>query len=197
MNEIKALAKLKAGDEEALEWFIDRYSAYVGTIVSNFLKGSMTYSDIEEVTADVFVTLWKSADRLYPLNLKGYLSRVSRSLSMQKLREQVQELPLDEDILIIDDQSAFDGLAQEEQNQIVRQAVLAMPQPEREIFLRFYYYNQSVNEISVHMQMNANTIKTKLRRGRETLRQHLEFIHIDTENMKVKGGDTNECNQHS
>ncbi|MBP5493320.1 MAG: sigma-70 family RNA polymerase sigma factor [Clostridiales bacterium] len=191
------MAKLKAGDEEALEWFIDRYSAYVGTIVSNFLKGSMTYSDIEEVTADVFVTLWKSADRLYPLNLKGYLSRVSRSLSMQKLREQVQELPLDEDILIIDDQSAFDGLAQEEQNQIVRQAVLAMPQPEREIFLRFYYYNQSVNEISVHMQMNANTIKTKLRRGRETLRQHLEFIHIDTENMKVKGGDTNECNQHS
>ena len=186
MNEAKALALLKAGDQEALEWFIDKYSAYVGTVVNNFLKGSMRHEDVEEVTADVFVTLWKSAEKLYPLNLKGYLSRVARSLSMQKLRERVQELPLDEDILIIDDDSDFGRLEQEEQDQAVRNAGYSLPQPDKEVFLRFYFYCQSVSVIAEQMQMNPSTIKTKLRRGRDRLRQHLNSI------KKSKGGDLNE-----
>ena len=184
VNEAKALALLKKGDEEALSWFIDKYSNYVGTIVSNILKDSMTHEDVEEVTSDVFVTLWQSAEKLYPLNLKGYLSRVARSLSMQKLRDKATGLPLDEDILILDDDSEFDRLAQEEQDEMVRKAVYAMPQPDKEIFLRFYYYCQSVSLISQKMQMNPSTIKTKLRRGRERLRLILS--------NNTKGDDLNE-----
>ena len=184
VNEAKALALLKKGDEEALEWFIDRYSAYVGTVVSNILQSSMTHEDIEEVTADVFVTLWQSAEKLYPLNLKGYLSRVARSLSMQKLRDKAAELPLDEDILILDDDSEFDRLAQEDQDNMVRNAVYSMPQPDKEIFLRFYYYCQSVSVIAKQMQMNPSTVKTKLKRGRERLRVILS--------KKTKGDDLNE-----
>ena len=184
MNEAKALALLKKGDEEALEWFIDKYSNYVGTVVSSILQGSMTHEDIEEVTSDVFVTLWQSAEKLYPLNLKGYLSRVARSLSMQKLRDKANELPLDEDILILDDDSEFVRLAKEDQDEMVRKAVYAMPQPDKEIFLRFYYYCQSVSVISQQMQMNPSTIKTKLRRGRERLRLILS--------NNTKGDDLNE-----
>ena len=184
MNEAKALALLKKGDEEALSWFIDKYSNYVGTIVSNILKDSMTHEDIEEVTSDVFVTLWQSAENLYPLNLKGYLSRVARSLSMQKLRDKATGLPLDEDILILDDDSEFDRLAQEEQDEMVRKAVYAMPQPDKEIFLRFYYYCQSVSVIADQMKMNPSTVKTKLRRGRERLRVILS--------NNSKGDDLNE-----
>ena len=184
MNEAKALALLKKGDEEALSWFIDKYSNYVGTIVSNILQGSMSHEDVEEVTSDVFVTLWRSADKLYPLNLKGYLSRVARSLSMQKLRDKTSELPLDEDILILDEDSEFDRLAKEEQDEMIRNAVYSMAQPDKEIFLRFYYYCQSVSEIAKTMQMNPSTIKTKLRRGRERLRVILS--------TNSKGDDLNE-----
>lgn len=186
LKEAEALALLKLGDEEALEWFIDRYSAYVGTVVNNILKGSMSHEDVEEVVSDVFVTLWRSASKLYPLNLKGYLSRVARSLSMQKLRERVAELPLDEDILILDDDSLFDRLDKEERDEQVRKAVWSLPQPDREIFLRFYYYCQSVSEIAEQMKMNQSTIKTRLRRGRERLRIQLESIKI------IQGGDLNE-----
>ena len=184
MNEAKALALLKKGNEEALEWFIDKYSAYVGTVVSNILQGSMSHEDVEEVTSDVFMTLWQSAENLYPLNLKGYLSRVARSLSMQKLREKASELPLDDDILILDDDSEFDRLAREDQDEMVRKAVYAMPQPDKEIFLRFYYYCQSVSLIADQMQMNPSTVKTKLKRGRERLRVILS--------KKMKGDDLNE-----
>ena len=186
MNEAKALNLLKSGDQEALEWFIDRYSAYVGTVVSNILKDSMSHEDIEEVTADVFVTLWSSAANLYPLNIKGYLSRVARSLSMQKLRERVQLLPLDEDILILDEDSVFDSLEREDQDQVIRKLVYSMPQPDKEIFLRFYYYCQTVSVIANQMQMNPSTVKTKLKRGRERLRYYLNDF------KNTKGGDLDE-----
>ena len=190
LNDAKALALLKSGDQEALEWFIDKYSAYVGTVVNSILSYSMTHEDVEEVTADVFVTLWRSAENLYPLNLKGYLSRVARSLSMQKLREKVEVLPLDEDILILDEDSVFDSLEREDQDHLIRKLVYAMPHPDKEIFLRFYYYCQSVSVIANQMQMNPSTIKTKLKRGRERLRTFLSDLR------NTKGGDLN-ANKYS
>lgn len=173
LTEAKALSKLQAGDPQALEWFIDRYSAYVGTIVHNILQDSMSRADVEEVTADVFVTLWKSAEKIVPLNLKAYLGRVARSLALRKLREQSQDLPLEEDILVLEEDSLIEKLDQGERDRLVREAVLSMPQPDREIFLRFYYYCQSILMIAEEMRMNPNTVKTRLRRGREKLRQHL------------------------
>lgn len=173
MTDAKALAQLQTGDQQALEWFIDCYSAYVGTIVNNILQDSMSRADVEEVTADVFVTFWKSAGKLLPLNLKGYLGRVARSLALQKLRERTQELPLDEDILILEEDSLIEKLDQEERDRIIREAVLSMPQPDREIFLRFYYYCQTISVIAEKMDMNPSTVKTRLKRGRERLREHL------------------------
>lgn len=173
MTDAKALALLQKGDQQALEWFIDRYSAYVGTIVNIILQDSMSRADVEEVTADVFVTFWKSAGKLLPLNLKGYLGRVARSLALQKLRERTKELPLDEDILILEEDSLIEKLDQKERNRIVREAVLSMPQPDREIFLRFYYYCQTIPVIAEKLDMNPSTVKTRLKRGRDKLREHL------------------------
>ncbi|MBR0352945.1 MAG: sigma-70 family RNA polymerase sigma factor [Oscillospiraceae bacterium] len=176
MNDAKALMQLQAGDMQALEWFIDRYSAYVGTIVKNILQGSMSQSDVEEVTSDVFLILWKSAEKIVPFNIKGWLSRVSRSLALRKLRERTNDLPLEEDILILEEDSLIDALDRQERDRLVREAVLSMPQPDREIFLRFYYYCQSISVIAEKMKMNPSTVKTRLRRGREKLKEHLTGI---------------------
>ena len=45
--------------------------------------------------------------------------------------------------------------------------------PDREIFLRHYYYAQAVQEIARQMGLNESTIKTKLRRGRMKLKDIL------------------------
>ena len=176
MNDTKALKLLQEGEPDALEWFIDRYGSYVGTIVKNVLQNSMSQADVEEVTADVFVTLWKSAERMLPLNIKGYLSRVSRSLALRKLRERKVEFCLDDAILVLEEDSLIERLDREQRDELVRQAVLSMAQPDREIFLRHYYYCQNISLIAEKMQMNPSTVKTRLRRGREKLRQHLTGI---------------------
>ena len=173
MTDAKALLQLQSGDQQALEWFIDKYGNYVGTVVNSVLKDRMGHEDLEEVTSDVFVTFWKSAEKLIPMNLKGYLSRVARSLAIRKLRERSQELPLEEDILFFEEDTLIEKIDQEERDRLVREAVFSMKQPDQEIFLRHYYYCQSVSVIAEKMKMNPSTIKTRLMRGREKLRQHL------------------------
>ena len=157
MNDAKALARLQAGEPQALDDFIEKYGNYVGAVVNSVLQGCMSREDVE----------------LLPLNLKGYLSRVARSLALRKLRERTRELPLDEDVLSLEEDSIIEKLDQEERDRRVREAVLSMTQPDQEIFLRHYYYCQSVSVIAEKMNMNPSTIKTRLRRGREKLRQHL------------------------
>lgn len=51
MNEAKALRELKQGSQQALEWFIEKYNAYVSTIVHNIIGQHMSLADIEETVA--------------------------------------------------------------------------------------------------------------------------------------------------
>ena len=66
MDENAALARLRRGDERALEWFVKRYTPYVGAIVWSIMGGHLTVQDAEEVTADVFLTLWRSREKPRP-----------------------------------------------------------------------------------------------------------------------------------
>jgi RNA polymerase sigma-70 factor (ECF subfamily) len=49
-----------------------------------------------------------------------------------------------------------------------------MELPDREIFLRHYYYYQGVSRIAEEMDMNVSTVKTHLARGRQKLKSILQ-----------------------
>jgi len=61
-----------------------------------------------------------------------------------------------------------------EQKQIIEQAVDAFGEPEREIFIRFYYFGETIKTISERLQMNTATTKTKLRRLRSKLKDIMQ-----------------------
>ena len=44
---------------------------------------------------------------------------------------------------------------------------------DREIFLRHYYYAQTVKEVALQMGMKESTVKTRLKRGRVKLKETL------------------------
>ena len=179
MNDAKALRALQKGSEDALAWIIDRYSAYVYTVAFHIVGQSMSPTDAEEVAADVFAALWKHAEKINPSSLKSWLGTVARNTAKNKLRTAGQTLPLEDDVLLIESDSAEVEIIRHEQKQVVQQAVLAMPYPDREIFLRHYYYFQKLDVIAREMEMNLSTVKTRLRRGREKLRSVLEQNGLD------------------
>ena len=167
--EKELLARLRRGELSALDELINLYGRYVSRIVSTLIGAAMTTQDVEEVVSDVFFTLWRQADRVRPGRLKGYLSSIARNQAINKLRERRQELALEEDVL-----PALDGPEQAataaERREILNRALDEMGEPEREIFLRHYYYGQTVAAIGVEMQMNVSTVKSRLSRGRKKLK---------------------------
>ena len=174
MTEATALRELKKGSETALIWFIDAYTPYVTAIIHGIIGEHMDMADVEEVASDVFFALWENAGKVY--SVKGYLGTMARNKAKNKLRDLTYDLPLEEQILVLEGRNPEDTMEEKERNRAVRRAVLQMRQPEKEIFLRHYYYCQKVDTISVEMNLPLSTVKTKLRRGRARLGRELQKL---------------------
>ncbi len=174
MREVTILHKLKAGDPCGLEALMDAYVPYVSAIVWNILKNFMSAEDAEEVVSDVFLAAWNQSSDLEVGHVKGWLGAVARNKAKNKLRQIGKTLPLDDSILDIPSPDTLtEDIERKDEAKMVRRAVDSMPAEEREVFLRYYYYAQSVKEISISMRLNESTIKTKLRRGRAKLKEVL------------------------
>lgn len=174
MREEAILRKMRAGDPSGLEALMDRYIPYVSAVVWNILRGAMPPEDGEEVVSDVFLAAWEQAADLEPGHVKGWLGAVARNKAKNRLRQAGRTLPLEDDALELPGPGDPAGdLERSEERALVRQAVESLPTPDREVFLRYYYYTQTVKEIAIQMGLKEPTIKTKLRRGRLRLKELL------------------------
>ena len=173
MTEAKALRELQKGSQQALEWMIDTYNPYVSTIVYNIIGGRMTQADVEETVSDVFFALWNNAKSIKPNMTKAYLGAVARNRAKNKLREQGMTMELDEAVLTVEADGPERELDRKTRRELVQRAVLSMEQPDREIFLRHYYYGQAVSVIAGALKMTPSAVKSRLARGREKLKASL------------------------
>lgn len=186
LTEEQALWQMKQGSQDALAWFIQRYGAYVSTIIHNIIGQRMSNADVEEVASDVFLALWNNAGKILPNAARSWLATVARNTARSRLRRASDTLPLDEEAVIVDDRTPEATLERREQAVRVRMALLSLNPVDREVFLRFYYYYQKTADIAADMGLNESTVRTKLNRGRAKLRDFLlrEDNHDETE----KGG---------
>ncbi len=175
MKEDIILRRLRSGDPAGLEALMTRYIPYVSTIVWNILRNCMSKEDAEEVVSDVFVAAWNQADDIQAGCVKAWLGAVARNKAKTKLRAAGQTLPLEEEVLELPDECTPSAAAEQaEERKLVQKALDQLEPTDREIFLRHYYYAQTVEEISQRMHLNPSTIKTKLRRGRLRLKTILQ-----------------------
>ena len=101
MEEREALKRLKHREEDTLAWFIDRYTAYVSTIVSNILGPVAASADLEAIASDVFFAFWTHAKEIRPGKAKAYLGSIARNKAKESTRKTGRELPLEDDMLVI------------------------------------------------------------------------------------------------
>lgn len=174
MTEERWIARMKQQDVRALEKLIDRYNGYVTAVVTAVLGRQGSPEDVEELVSDVFLAVWKHAGALTPGKLRPYLGAAARNHAKSFLRRQ-KTLPMDLDEIpaLADGDTPEHQLLRREQRRLVRDTVLAMPQPDREIFLRYYYYLQTSEQIAAAMGLTASNVRVRLMRGRTALKQTL------------------------
>lgn len=174
MDERDLLAGLRRKDTEALTRAIDRYAAYVGTIVRNIVQPPLQAEDVEEIVSDVFLCLWDRADAVNEGSLRSWLAAVTRNRAKDKLRRMRLTVPLEDDAFDCACDGPEEDAVRREAGRLAREALDELGEPDRSIFLRFYYFYQKTEEIAAAMGLKPGAVRARLSRGREKLKTKLE-----------------------
>lgn len=173
MTDRELIRGLQRREAEALEALMDRYLPYVSAVVWGVLGDALPREDAEEAVSDAFVAAWEHPECLRLGHIKAWLGAVARNGARNRLRAAGRTLPMDEDVLTLSAPGPEGEAAMAELKAFLRRAVETLGHPDREIFVRYYYYNQPVAAVAAAVNLPPNTVKTRLARGRARLKQEL------------------------
>jgi len=176
VRQVKALRQ-KTGELQKFEALIAKYGGYVHAIISRVVGGRASSEDIEECTADALAALWNARGRIIPDGEKQYVAAVARNKGidlMKKLSRTGEFLPLDEDILQIDAGDPVTELERKRVDTLLNEAVMALDPPDPEIFVRRYYWGESLHDIASALGLTERAVEGRLYRGRLQLKAYLE-----------------------
>ena len=176
MDERMFIKKLNRGSRSALDQAIQRYTPYVSAVILRALAGRACREDVEELCADVFVALWTHAGQIDPdQGVRPWLAAVARNKAIDRLRRQRPAAPIPEDAP--DPAPGPEELAQRrERSARLWAAVDALGEPDRTLFMRYYYEEDKLKTIAAELGLSQTAAKQRLFRGRKALRAALKGV---------------------
>ena len=178
MNDNEIIALFFDRNEAAIETVKEKYGSYYRAVISGILDSP---EDREECSNDLLLALWNSIPPNSPENLKGYIGRTARNISVRLFRKNnakmrtVMTVALEEmsDILPSDNDPLEDAV-RKEFSRAVNEYLQSKKERDRDIFIcRYYYYRSSV-EISRNMGLGEGHVRMILTRMRKELKAYLE-----------------------
>ena len=165
--------------ERAIPESAAKYGAYCQTVARNLLGSD---EDAEECVNDTWLRAWNSMPDQRPAQLKLYLGRLTRWLSLDRLRVQRREkrgggeyaLALEElDGCLAGLDSAESALEQKELNGAINRFLATLRPEERTVFLARYWFACPVGIIARKHGFSESKVKTMLHRTRKKLHTYL------------------------
>jgi len=173
LDEQDLISRLKAGDRRSLEDIITAYTHYVTAVAARALLPAPSREDLEEVVSDAFLALWRRREDLEAgRSLRPWLAVTARNLATDRLRRrrETEAIPLH----LPDGRPGPEELAERQAlHHHLRQLVEDMEEPDRTLFLRYYFCEEPLKQVADDLGLNQSTAKTRLARGRERLKQAL------------------------
>lgn len=164
-----------------MEQLVEEYGEYLFHLSYLYVKDKQL---AEEITQDVFFTYaTKGGSFRGESALKTYLTRILINRCHDELRKMKRKNVLQ--FLTpfwTNEKSAEQEVMKQQQFQSVKQAVMGLPIHYREVIILFYYEEFEAWEIADLLNVSQNTVRTRLRRGKDLLRSKLSsqsevFIH--------------------
>lgn len=175
-NEIIALYWER--DETAIAETDRKYHPYCSTIAYQILRDRR---DSEECVNDTWLRVWGTIPPQRPGILSAFLGRITRNLSLDRYRAETAQKRgghLEELDLELNQVSGKDPIADlldaDQLAQIISAFLRECSQSSRVIFLRRYWYLDSIRQIAERYQVSESQVKTSLHRTRSRLRLRLE-----------------------
>lgn len=173
MRERNLIHRLRLHQPEALEELIQTYSPYVGTIVRNIIGQYLSESDVEELTADVFVAVWEHTEQLKAGKLSGYLAAIARNRAKNRIRSYHETIDLEELAEICAPENVEEVIDKKLLAEILQDVLDTLSAKDREILVRYYYCYESVKQVADAVNMTESAVKMRMSRARKKLQQEL------------------------
>ncbi len=180
LEDQELLRQLGKGNETA---FTSLYERYQGAIFRFALHMSGNAATAEEVTQEVFMLLIGNA-KGYQADkgtLGNYLFGVARNLTRRVVQRSRLDLPIEEEWLdtgdagLTSDLDVLSDLSNSELLDLLRKAVLALPEQYREVVALCDLEEMSYAEAAALLECSPGTVASRLHRARAMLKTKLSF----------------------
>jgi RNA polymerase sigma-70 factor, ECF subfamily len=172
------ISRVLKGEQSAFALLLDKYQNYVFTLVLRFTENR---EDAEEIAQDVFVKAYRSlADFRGESKFSTWLFTITRTTCLSFLRKKkldTQSLDNERTGLQVENrESGFNAnlVEQKSRHTMLNQAIAMLSPDDAQVLNLFYKGDQTLEEIGKIMRLDPNTVKVKLHRARQRLKDKME-----------------------
>jgi RNA polymerase sigma-70 factor (ECF subfamily) len=175
--------RILKGEQSAFALLIERYQNYVFTLVLRFTDNR---EDAEEIAQDTFVKAYRSlADFRGDAKFSTWLFTIARTTCLSFLRKKkLDTRSLDNEKIVLQVENRESGfnanlVEQKSKYAMLNKAISMLSPDDAQVLHLFYKGDQTLDEIGKIMRLDPNTVKVKLHRARQRLKQKMEtyFAH--------------------
>lgn len=174
------LPRVAAGDTSAVDLCVQRYGSLVWSLAKRYRRDRHL---AEDAVQDVFIELWKVADRYDPevAREKTFVAMIARRRLIDGLRRagtrrQPVSLP-EADTAPTTDRDPGDAIDTQDQAAAARRALAELPEDQRRAIQLSIESGHTHSQISEILDVPLGTVKTRIRRGLIAIREKLLGQH--------------------
>lgn len=179
MEDLEIIELFFSRSEQAISETRKKYGPACLAISRNILGNNL---DAEECVSDAFLAMWNNIPPERPEPLRAYLFRIVRNISITKYhsntagkRNSFYDVALDE----LEDCLAGTGSVEQEitareLSSLIDRFLATLDEDSRMLFVRRYWYSDSVKDLAERFGTNPNNLSVRLSRLRTKLRKFLQ-----------------------
>lgn len=178
MEDRQIVQLLFARAETAISELSTRFGKQLHRIAYNILENQ---SDAEESTNDTYFALWNAIPPISPDPLAPYVYRTGRNTALKRLRrDTAQKRNSRYDVSLEELNGCLPGESMEqiidarELGRAIDRFLTSNTRENRYIFIRRYWYGDSVGEIARELRIRETTVSVRLNRMRKSLKAYLK-----------------------
>ncbi len=182
INELELLAKVAQGDRSAFKMLFDSHSNHVYSVCLRMLGNP---GDAEEISQDVFLTLWQKASSVRgEAKLSTWLHRVAvnKSINYRKrggvfsrikqiMSIDTEDVSLAEQLPAPESERPDMKLESREAGEQLAELMAELPGRQREIYLLHKLEGLSYKEIAEEMDLSLSSVESLIHRAKQNLQK--------------------------
>lgn len=168
-----------ARTEQAIQELSAKYGTACGRIAQNILKNTL---DAEECVNDTYLAAWNTIPPQKPDPLRTYIFRIVRNIAIAKYhantsgkRNSYYDVALEElENCLAASVTVEQEISAKELSGQIDSFLDTLDKEDRVMFVRRYWYSDSISDIAERFQMSNNNVSVRLSRIRNKLKKHLK-----------------------